>query len=366
MAVTRRSQRRTSQAPPQDPSPAPAAHPANLTPSADLAASLPSDPAPPCKRPRTSAAAASKVASGAASAGLSSGTAAVDPSATSDQATQQAEVAALAGPLPSLPSRAPTKRKPPRRRIPSSDAEEEEEQVVLAPPPEATNPPPEPGNAILSVALDPLDPEDTSSAPEPSAPAVPKPLDQAATEVDRDPPSAMPLASPQDASGPTKTPQPITSLQATTPLEAQEERAPARGDDSVGATPVPVDEPISTPVAANLPLPTADQDMHTATNKEEAGEEAASTEQQAAATISTGASSGSIAQPSPKPGQSPAGKPSAPKANAARNPLNKIRSSKIAPGAPKPSSAGLKPTKSGAFDILKVLQPTVGLVHVLI
>ena len=364
MAVIRRSQRRTSQAPPQDPSPAPAAHPANLTPSTDVAASLPSDPAPPRKRPRTSAAAANKVASGAASAGPLSGTAAVDPSATSNQATQQADIAALAAPLPSLPSNIPTKRKPPRRRITSSDAEEEEEQVVLAPPPEATNPPPEPGNAILSAALDPLDPEETSSAPGPSAHAVPKPLDQAGTEVDRDPPSAMPLASPQDVSGPTKTPQPITSLQATTTLEAQDERAPAGGDDSVGATPVPVDETISTPVAANLPLPTADQDMHTVTNKE-VGEEAASTEQQAAATTSAGANSGSIAQPSPKPGQSPAGKPSAPKANAARNPLNKIRSSKIAPGAPKPSSAGLKPTKSGAFDILKVLQPTVGLIHAL-
>ena len=127
---------------------------------------------------------------------------------------------------------------------------------------------------------------------------------------------------------------------------------------------MPGGETIDTPVAATLPLPAADQDMHTATNKE-VGEETASTEQQAAATTSAGASSGTVAQPSPKPGQSPAGKPSMPKPNAARNPLNKIRSSKIAPGAPKPSAAGLKPTKSGAFDILKVLQPTVGLVHVL-
>lgn len=355
--MTRRSQRRTSQAPPQDPSPAPAADPANSVPAAspDVAASLPSHPPPPRKRPRTSAAAANKDASGAASAGSSSDTATVHPSLmTLNPETQQIDTAAPAAPSPPLPSRIPAQRKPPKRRIPSSDAEEEEERVVFAPPPEATNPPPEPGNAVLSVALDPVD---TYSAPEPSAPAVPRPLDQVGTEVDRDSSSAIPLASPQDAPGPTKTPQPVTSLQAATPLGVQSGRAPAGGDDSMGATPVPVGETIGTPVAANLPLPAADQDLHAATSKE-VSEETVSTEQQAAGTTSAGASSGSIAQPSPKPGQSPAGKPPVPKPNAARNPLNKIRSSKIAPGAPKPSSAGLKPTKSGAFNILEVLQPT--------
>lgn len=364
--VSTRSKGRTAQAPPQDPSPASAAHPANSLPSAspapNVAPSLQTDPARPSKRARTSAAAVHKIASSAASASPSSGTAAVDPSATSNQAAQQAEVAALAGPSPPLPSRIPTRRKPPTRKIPSSEPEEEEEQVVLAPPPAATTSLPEPGNAVLSAALNP---EETSSAPEPSAPAVPRPLDQAGTEMDRDPCSAMPLASPQDAPGQTETSQPATSLQPATPLDVQEGRVPVGGDDSVGATPVPVGETIGTPVAAKLPLPAGDHDMH-ATINNGVGEETASAEQQAAVTTSTGASSGSIAQPSPKLGQSPAGKPSVPKPNAARNPLNKIRSSKIAPGAPKPSSAGLKPTKSGAFDILNFVNSTVGLVHALI
>ncbi|GAA5985999.1 hypothetical protein JCM10908_006366 [Rhodotorula pacifica] len=68
--------------------------------------------------------------------------------------------------------------------------------------------------------------------------------------------------------------------------------------------------------------------------------------------------SGELAETaSPKPGRSPAIKSTALKPNAAQNPLNKIRSSKVAPGTPKQSLGGPKSVNSsGAFDILKVLQ----------
>ncbi|GAA5863717.1 hypothetical protein JCM3774_001225 [Rhodotorula dairenensis] len=67
-------------------------------------------------------------------------------------------------------------------------------------------------------------------------------------------------------------------------------------------------------------------------------------------------SSGAAVNASPKRGQGTAVRPSAPRPNAGHNPLNKIRSSKIAPGAQKPSSAGPKAAKQAGFNILNVLQ----------